>query len=180
MKKDICKKIEIPLGINVNIDGGLIFVEGPEGKLSKKFDLRKINLRKEGNLIVVEAKKATKKEKRLINTLVSHIKNMISGVMKKFEYKLKICFSHFPISVEIKEKEALIKNFLGEKTPRKVKILEGVEVSVDKEIITIRSPSKELAGQMAADFEMSTRIKSKDRRIFQDGIWIINKAGKDI
>jgi large subunit ribosomal protein L6 len=105
---------------------------------------------------------------------------MIKGVQEKFEYQLKICFSHFPINVEIKDKEAIIKNFLGEKIPRKTKILEDVEVEIDKDIIKVRSVSKELAGQVAANFEIATKIRKKDRRVFQDGIFIINKAGKEI
>ena len=115
-----------------------------------------------------------------MNTIASHIKNMIKGVQEKFEYQLKICFSHFPINVEIKDKEAIIKNFLGEKIPRKTKIPEGVEVEVDKDIIKVRSVNKELAGQVAADFEIATKIRKRDKRVFQDGIFIINKAGKEI
>jgi len=82
--------------------------------------------------------------------------------------------------VEIKDKEAIIKNFLGEKIPRKTKILEGAEVEMDKDIIKVRSVNKERAGHDAANFETATKIRKKDKRVFQDGIFIINKAGKEI
>lgn len=180
MKKELYQEIEIPEGIEAEINGTILKVSGPEGVNEKKFSISKLEFKKEGNKIIIGNKKSTKKEKKLMNTIASHIKNMIKGVQEKFEYQLKICFSHFPITVEKKDKEVIIKNFLGEKIPRKTKILEGVEVEIDKDIIKVSSVSKELAGQVAANFETATKIRKKDKRIFQDGIFITNKAGRDI
>jgi len=180
MKKEIYQKIEIPKNIEAEIDGWELRISGPEGEVKRKFDIGSLEFKKEGNEIVLGNKKATKREKKLINTINSHIQNMIKGVQKKFEYHLKICFNHFPITVEIKGKDVLIKNFLGEKMPRKTRIPEGVDVEINKEIIKIRSVNKELAGQVAANFETITKIRKRDRRIFQDGIFIINKEGRDI
>jgi len=180
MKKELYQKIEIPEGIEAEIAGRILKIRGPEGEIKKKFNANNLEFKKEDNKIILGNKKATKKEKKLMNTLVSHIKNMIKGVQEKFEYQLKICFSHFPITVEIKDKGAIIKNFLGEKIPRKTKIPEGAEVEIDKEIIKVRSADKELAGQVAANFEIATKIRKRDKRVFQDGIFIINKAGREI
>jgi len=180
MKKELYQEIEIPEGVEAEINETILKVSGPEGESEKKFSIDNLEFKKENNKIIIGNKKATKKEKKLMNTIASHIKNMIKGVQEKFEYQLKICFSHFPINVEIKDKEAIIKNFLGEKIPRKTKILEGVEVEIDKDIIKVKSVNKELAGQVAANFEIATKIRKKDRRVFQDGIFIINKAGKEI
>lgn len=179
MKKEIFQNIKIPEGIEVNLDEDALTVKGPEGENKRTFDVAKLVFEKKENEIIIGSKKATKREKKMMNTIKAHIKNMIEGVQKKFEYKLKICFVHFPITVEIKENEAIIKNFLGEKIPRKLRIPKGVEVKIDKGIISISSLNKELAGQAAANFEKATRIKMRDRRIFQDGIFIINKPGKE-
>jgi len=174
------KEIEIPEEVEANIDGNILFMKGKEGEIKKKFDINNLVFEKKENKIIVGNKKSTKNEKKKMNTIERHIKNMIKGVQKKFVYKLKICFNHFPITVELKGKEAIIKNFLGEKVSRKTKILDGTEVKVEKDIITVISVDKELAGQTAANFEKATRISLRDRRIFQDGIFITNKAGKEI
>jgi len=180
MKTDIEKIIEIPDGIEVNVDGTEISAKGKEGENKRKFNIKKIKIEKQDGKLRLFCKNGTKKEKKIINTIASHIKNMIVGVGEKFEYKLKICTSHFPITVEVKEDEAVIKNFLGEKIPRKVKIPAGVEVENDKQEIKVKSVDKELAGQTAANFERATRIPMKDRRVFQDGIFMTSKSGREI
>ncbi len=180
MKKELFKEIEIPEGVEVEIADGSIVVKGPEGEVKRNFNIGNLVFEKKDNKIVIGHKKATKKEKRLMNTIAAHVRNMIKGVQEKFEYKLKICFSHFPMSVSIEGNKAVIKNFLGEKIPRTAQIIEGVEVSVDNDIITVKSVDKEKAGQTAANLEKATALKTRDRRIFQDGIFIINKGGKEI
>ncbi len=180
MKKELFKEIEIPEGVEVEIADGSIVVKGPEGEVKRNFNIGNLVFEKKDNKIVIGHKKATKKEKRLMNTIAAHVRNMVKGVQEKFEYKLKICFSHFPMSVSIEGNKAVIKNFLGEKIPRTAQIIEGVEVSVDDDIITVKSVDKEKAGQTAANLEKATALKTRDRRIFQDGIFIINKGGKEI
>ncbi|VVB83189.1 50S ribosomal protein L6 [uncultured archaeon] len=180
MKRELIKKVEIPEGVEANIVGDKIIVKKGDKVNEREFDFGKMKIEKKGNEIILENKKASKNEKRNINTTASHIRNMIKGIQEKFEYKLKVCFSHFPMTVEVKGNEALIKNFLGERSPRKVKIPAGAEVKVDKEIITVTSSDKEIAGQAAANFENVTRIVNRDRRIFQDGIFITNKCGEEM
>ena len=180
MKKEIFQKIEVPEGVEATLEGSVLKVKGSEGENERSFEINTLNFEKKDNEIIIGSKKATKREKKMINTITAHIKGMIKGVQEKFKYQLKIGFSHFPITVEIKEKEATIKNFLGEKIPRKSKILEGVDVKLDKDTITVTSVDKESAGQVAANFEIATKIRGRDKRVFQDGIFIINKAGKEI
>jgi len=180
MHKELFQNIEIPEGVNVTIDGARVVVEGKEGKNEREFNLASLDLKKKDKEIILGSKKSSKNEKRRMNTIAAHIKNLIQGVQEKFEYKLKVCFSHFPITVEAKGNEALIKNFLGEKTPRKAKIPAGAEIKVDKDVITITASNIETAGQAAANLETATRISNKDRRVFQDGIFITSKCGEEI
>jgi large subunit ribosomal protein L6 len=180
MKKELFQKIQIPEGVEVKLEDGVISVKGPEGENKRKFNFGKLNCEiKEGNIIIGN-KKSTKVEKKNMNTIVAHIKNMIRGAQKKFEYKLKICHSHFPFTVKQEGTKILIKNFLGEKVERVTNIPEDVEMEIKKDIITIKSKNKELAGQASANLERVTVIKGRDKRVFQDGIYIIEKDGKQI
>jgi large subunit ribosomal protein L6 len=176
MHEDIIEKIEIPENVDVSIGEG-ISIKGPKGELRREFP---VDIRKEGNLIIIEAKNATKNKKKLIKTARAHINNMIKGVMEGYEYLLQICSVHFPITVTADKESVNIKNFLGETTPRKAKIVSGVQVKIEGDIIKISSPNIESAGQTAANIETATKIKNRDRTRFQDGIWIINKAGEEI
>ncbi len=180
MKKELFKEIEIPNGVSAEIEGTNVKIKGPEGENFRKFKIGFLKLAKEGYKLIIGSKKATKKEKKLMNTIAAHIKNMISGVQNKFEYELKAVFSHFPITIDVKGNEVLIKNFLGEKIPRKTIIPKGVEIEVNGNLIKVKSTDKELAGQAAANLETATRIRARDKRVFQDGIFMIKKSGREI
>lgn len=180
MRKEVYKKITIPVGVEVSLKRNEIKVKGPEGEISKEINFENLDVSVSNGVFKIGHKVATKKEKRLTNTLHAHIKNMIKGVQKKFEYTLKIASSHFPMTVKIEGNTAIIKNYYGEKKDRKTQIPKGVEIQVTKDTITVKSADKELAGQVAANFENVTKVRNRDRRTFQDGIYITNKSGKEI
>lgn len=179
MKEDLRKEIELPNNTSVKIDG-TIKITGPQGDVEKKLIYPKIKISNEGNKLILESKKATKKEKKIINAFSAHLKNMIKGVVEKHTYKLKICSGHFPMNVSISNNQLIVKNFLGESIPRKITIKPGVEVKTEGAEIIVTGISKEITSQMAASIEQLCRIRNKDLRIFQDGIWITNKGGKEV
>ena len=84
------------------------------------------------------------------------------------------------MNVSVNKNQIIIKNFIGERHPRTLTIKEGVTVKVEGDIINVESSDKELAGTAASDIEKLTKRTDFDGRIFQDGIYIINKDGKDI
>jgi len=180
MKQEFFQEIDIPEGVEATIDGNLLNVKGPEGENKREFNIHNLVFEKKDNKIIIGSKKATKKEKRMTNTTISHVKNMLGGVKEKFEYELKVVFSHFPMNVSVEGDKVIIKNFLGEKIPRKADIPKGAEVDVQKDTIIVKSVDKEIAGQAAANLETATKIRARDQRVFQDGIYIIKKAGKEI
>lgn len=180
MKQELFQEIEIPSNIKVSREGSMILVKGPEGENERKFNFRDLEFEIKESKIIIGSKKATKKEKKRINSTTAHIKNMIAGAEKKYEYRLKVCFVHFPSTLETKGNEVIIKNFLGEKIPRKAKIPKGAEVKIEKDIIVVKASDKEIAGQAAANLEIATKIRNRDRRVFQDGIFITSKCGVEI
>ncbi|RLE45256.1 50S ribosomal protein L6 [Candidatus Woesearchaeota archaeon] len=181
MKADINLEAEIPEGVTVDITGnGKISVKGPKGKVFRQIKDAKIKFQAKDNKVLLFVKGATKREKSLINTYFKHIQNMMKGVVEGFVYKLKICSGHFPMNVAVSGNKLTVKNFIGEKFPRVLTIKDAVDVKVDGDIITVESIDKEKAGQVAADIENMMRVTNRDRRIFQDGIYIIEKAGKTI
>ena len=164
--------ISIPDGIEAKMDGKIFIVYGPKGTIEKIIGAGVYIELKEGKILLNAALKS-RKGKRMLNTTKAHINNMISGVTSGYQYKLKICFGHFPMKVTVENNQVNIGNFLGEKIPRKAKILDKVKVEVQNDIITVEGADKESVGQTAANIERSTRITNRDRRVFQDGCFIL-------
>ncbi len=176
MMNDIDYKVEFPSSVSIEVDGSVLKVTGPQGAIVKKMPSQRVKISQSGNFINLVSEKPTQREKKLTNTYRAHIRHMIVGVMEGHTYKLKICSGHFPMKVTLNDDTLEVKNFLGENRPRLLKIKPGADVKVDGENITVTSPNKEIAGQVAADIEQLTRITNKDRRIFQDGIYIVEKS----
>jgi len=172
--------IELPEGVAAAFQDSVLSLKGKKGEVSRDFRNPRVDFRTEGNMIILTAKNATKREKTALGTICAHIRNMVRGVAQGHTYKLKICSGHFPMNASVSGKEFSVKNFLGEKTPRRLQLRDNVDVKIDGSHIIVVSNSKELAGQTAADIEQLMRVKGRDRRIFQDGIYIIEKDGKPI
>ena len=178
MAKDLHveRRVPIPEGVTVSIDGFKVRVSGPKGELERDFSHAKgVILGVEGDSVVVEAYIANSRRRALVGTVASHIRNMITGVTRGYRYKLKIMYSHFPLSVKVQGDRVLISNFLGEKSPRTARILPGVRVSVRGQDIHVEGIDIESVAQTAANIEAATRVRDRDRRKFMDGIYIYSR-----
>jgi len=186
-KEGVSVSIPVPAGVSVEVEDGKVRVSGPKGVLERSLRFPGVKIEKRtvesgsaaegsGVEIVVESDSARRKKKAIVGTFAAHIRNMILGVTEGFYYKLRILHSHFPIQVSVTRDSVLISNFLGEKKSRVAKILEGVSVEVKGKEIIVRGINKEAVGQTAANIERCTRIKRKDPRVFQDGIYIVEKG----
>lgn len=168
------RTIEIPENVTVNVKGKTVQVIGDKGRLERGFQ-GPVSIRLEANSVSVESQWPRKKEAALVGTICSHISNMITGVTEGFTYKLKIVFSHFPISVKVKGERVIIDNFTGERSSRVAKIMGDTKVTVEGEDILVQGVNIEDVGQTAANIEQGTRVKRKDPRVFLDGIYIYER-----
>lgn len=178
MKQDLRKEIELPDGVTAQQQDSVLLIKGPYGEVKRVFFHPRLKVSTEGNKVILTASLATRREKMIVGSFESHIKNMVQGVQEPHTYKLAICSGHFPMNIAVAGNELVIKNFLGESVPRKVVIPGGAQVKVDGKEIIITSSDKELAGQVAAKFETICRENKKDIRIFMDGLWITEKSKK--
>ena len=175
---EIREKIEIPNGVEITIDEKTVHVKGEKGSLSKMLSHPRIDITVKNNIVEISCLNFPKrKEKALIGTFRAHINNMIRGVTEGFEYKMKTVFAHFPIKTSVEGDTFVIQNFLGERSPRKAIILDGVTVEAKGENVTVSGIDKEKVGQTAANIERATKVKKRDIRVFQDGVYIISKRG---
>ena len=168
--------IQVPADVEVSLEGRRITVKGPKGTLTRDFSHEPVSIELDGKVVKTWAEWPRKKESALVGTVNSHIQNMITGVTKGFTYKLKIVFSHFPISVKLKEKTVLVENFTGERSPRKSKIIGDVKVKIQGEDIIVQGISLEDVSQTAANVEQATKVKRKDPRIFLDGLYVFEQV----
>jgi len=112
--------------------------------------------------------------------MASHVENIIDGVKNGNEYKLKICASHFPMQVSMEGNTIIVKNFFGEKIPRKTALSKEVQIKVQGDKIMVSGPDIEKVGETVSKIEHTCYIANRDRRVFQDGIYLIERNGKGI
>ncbi|MBI3036244.1 50S ribosomal protein L6 [Candidatus Woesearchaeota archaeon] len=173
------EELELPAGVTAAVTVGVLTLNGPKGEASREIKERNAFVTVEGGKVIISAAKAGKREKKTMGSLRAHVLNMARGVSEGHVYKLKVCFTHFPITVLVSGSQLLVKNFLGEKTPRKMSLSKDVKVKVEGADIVVESVSKEAAGQTAAAIEQITKRANFDTRVFADGIYITVKDGKD-
>jgi len=179
-KNEIKREIELPEGVEAKVEADGILIKGRLGELKRDFLNKNIFYQCTGKNIVISARDSSKNEKKMLGTIEAHLRNMISGVQNMHKYVLRICSGHFPMQVSVSGGELIIKNLLGEKTPRKIPINKNVKIKFEGRDLTVESTNKELAGETASRIEKLSMRGGYDRRIFQDGIFIVNKDGKPV
>lgn len=163
---------KIPEGVTIEIGEGALKVTAGGHVTQVKFNGRLMKAeRRDGKLEISARGRENRGKRAAMISLTKHVDNIAAGLKAPFEKKLQVVYAHFPISIEVRGGDALVKNFLGEKVPRKAKIVGGAQVKASGQEITVSGGNKEEVGQTAANLVNATRIVDKDRRVFQDGIY---------
>jgi len=157
--------MKMPPGVKISAEGSTVTVSGAKGTLVRDFAHPDVKIAVKGDEVTADGPLV------MVNTITAHLNNMAKGVTEGYSKKLKILFSHFPVAVEIKGKEILIKNFLGEKQPRRARIMGATKVEAKGTEVNISGPSKDDVGQTFANIKSATKIRNRDSRVFQDGFY---------
>ncbi len=171
------ERIRIPEGIDFSIKDRTIIISGPKGQLKRSFDqpwLNWLSISAEDRTIVIKSKFEKRKHKAMVGTVKALIRNAIKGVTEGWTVKMKIVYAHFPISVKVEGRKVIISNFLGEKAPRVAEIVGDAKVRVEGDEVIVEGIDKYEVGQTALNIENATKIKRRDPRVFQDGIYRIS------
>lgn len=161
---------------------GVVTVKGPRGTLVKSFKHLAIDIyMTKKTTIKIEKWFGKKKQIAAVRSVCSHIKNMFKGVTYGFLYKMRAVYAHFPINCSITEGGSLIevRNFLGEKFIRKVRMAPGVTVEnskAQKDELVVMGNSIDSVAQSSALIQQCTTVKNKDIRKFLDGLYVSEKT----
>mmetsp|Transcript_4980 Transcript_4980/g.12709 ORF Transcript_4980/g.12709 Transcript_4980/m.12709 type:complete len:194 (-) Transcript_4980:247-828(-) len=179
------RELAIPDDVEVDIKSKVVTVKGPRGTLTRDLSHLQVDLYKtevDGkSTIKVDVWYGTSKRLAGTRTVVSHISNMILGVTRGYKYSMRLVYAHFPINITIEDagKVIEIRNFLGERRVRTVKMLEGVTINKDKAVkdqLLIEGNDIELVSRSAAHVHQSCLVRAKDIRKFLDGIYVNGKG----
>jgi large subunit ribosomal protein L6 len=170
------RKVKIPDGVKASLDGSILRVTGPKGQLSRNVRFPQVAVTSDGKEVTISTESKRKEITAMVGTLEAHTKNMCRGVTEGYEYHMKVVYSHFPIQLKLQGNRLEIANFLGEKKSRHARIEPGVTAKVGNDEVILSGIDRELVGTSAANIEHATRIRNRDPRVFQDGIYMVQRG----
>jgi large subunit ribosomal protein L6 len=168
-------EVVIPEGIKVSLVKHMLHFEGPLGKTHKSFKSIPVNIEITEGKILLTSIETKKKDYAILHTARSIIRNICEGLIIGYTIKMKIVFSHFPITVKVDGKQIIIENFQGERAPRITNIVGNTKVTPKGEDVIVTGEVWTDVTQTAANIEQKSKVKNKDHRVFLDGIYGFEK-----
>ncbi|HYA58647.1 MAG TPA: 50S ribosomal protein L6 [Thermoplasmata archaeon] len=171
-------EVDLPKGVSFHVSGRVLHAKGPLGAIDRPFPSDVLKLATRGTTATLELTipPTRKRSRSLLNTWAAHLANLAGGLSRGVEARMKVVAAHFPMKVQVRGEELVIENFLGEKHPRSTRLVPGTKAAVEGDIVTLSGHDVEQVGQSVANIERVTRIRDYDPRVFQDGIYLIERA----
>ena len=166
--------IKIPSGVTITNADNILTVQGPKGKLERKLPTQ-VAIVIENEAVTISKTRDTKLAVALWGTFSSHTHNMITGVTEGFKKELEIEGVGYKVEVQGDK----VKLSVGFSHQVELTVPNGVEISVEKNLITVVGIDKESVGQFAADIRKVKKPEPyKGKGIHYVGEYIIRKQGK--
>ena len=168
--------IEVPEGVDVEIQGTHIRIKGPKGDLSHVFP-PVVDIEKEDGSIIVKPRSDEKFSRAMHGTARAVIQNMVTGVNQGFEKFLEIVGVGY--RAEMQGKNMTIN--VGYSHPVEVVPPDGIsfEVLERNNVIRVSGYDKQVVGQVAAEIRGIRRPEPyKGKGIRYRGEYIKRKPGK--
>lgn len=186
MKYDLktTKFVNIPEGVKVELKGREVTVKGKRGEVKRSFSHLRVQIAlgkvKGKQSIIITKWLGLSKLSSAVNSCASHITNMMLGVTKGFRYVMRTVHAHFPINCFMADQGRTleIRNFLGEKHAKIIKMLPGVTVKrneASKNEIWIEGNDVANVSLTCALINQACRVRGKDIRKFLDGVYVEKK-----
>jgi len=140
--------VDIPNGVQVELNGSKVRVKGPKGELSREFSSL-ITIKMEDNQIKIARASENPEERALHGTTRAVLANMIHGVSTGFVITLEVHGVGYRAEMEGKN----LALFVGYSHPVKIEPPEGISFETEAKThqIKILGFDKELVGQVAAN-----------------------------
>jgi large subunit ribosomal protein L6 len=170
--------VDVPKGVTFTLDGRRLHAKGPLGAVDRSFPSDALELTTEPGKVTLTLRLPShrKRSQSLLKTWAAHLRNLAGSLTVGVEARLRVVAAHFPMKVQVKENHILIENFLGEKHPRSSDLVPGTSARLDGDYLILSGYDVEQVGQSAANIERASRIREYDPRVFQDGIYLVDRA----
>lgn len=172
---------ELPDEVEAEYQDGTLRVTNNGQEVEKNLEHAQIDIEVTGGKVTFSTDSDRKDIQSIVNTFAQHLENMLEGLEEDHVYLMKGVYAHFPMTIKQQGDEIHIENFMGERAPRVIEIMEGVDVSIDGEDLELRGPDKDKVAQTAARIEQACKKGDRDPRTFQDGVYIteVEEGGEE-
>ncbi|MDP3917645.1 MAG: 50S ribosomal protein L6 [Candidatus Woesebacteria bacterium] len=166
--------IEIPSGVTVEINGSLISISGPKGKLQVNLS-KDLDIKIENNNLTIALKKDNKVTRSLWGTTRMLIANNVKGVTEGWKKQLELVGTGYRSEVA---GNTLVLT-VGYSHPINIEAPEGITFKVEKSVINVEGIDKQVVGQVSADIRSCRPPEPyKGKGVKYVGEYIRRKAGK--